>query len=309
MLLLFSFLLVGVALGWWRLLPKRILDQAGRGMTIGVMLLLLTMGLRIGVDKKTLSQLGIYGLQALGFATLTILASIGTVMLLEKLLVRNPILPQSQDALGVGTDNAHPYRMTGIILGAFAAGIIIGINLFPKEGIDYLPKLTDCALDFTFVMVGIDLGLNREVWKHLFKMGWQVFLAPIGVALGSILAGMLVGAFFGWSLREGGAVGAGFGWYSLSGVMISDLHSVPLGIIAFLSNVFREILSILLAPFLARRVSVLALVSPGGATTMDSTLPLLVAVGPKGIGIVAFVSGFSLTTLVPILVPLLLGKF
>lgn len=317
MQILFTCLLAGVVVGWWRLLPKSILDQAGRGMMLGVMLLLLTMGLKIGVDRNTLSQLGVYGIQALLFAFFTIVGSVGTVLILEKFLVRKPFVSQNQDSLGLDTntntntnanakDNIHPYRMTGIIIGAFAVGTLMGITLFPKEGIGYLPTLTDLALDFTLVMVGIDLGMNREVWKHMFRLGWQVFLAPIGVAVGSVLAAMLVGVLFGWSPREAGAVGAGFGWYSLSSVLISDLHSVSLGTIAFLSNVFREVLSILMAPFLAKKVSALALVAPGGATTMDSTLPLLVAVGPKGIGIVAFISGFSLTTLVPILVPLLL---
>lgn len=310
MQILFTCLLTGVAVGWWRLLPKRILDQAGHGMMVGVMLLLLTMGLKIGVDRNTLSQLGAYGLQALGFAVFSILGSVGTVLLLEKILVRKPFLSQYQDLeLDASTntnDYAHPYRMTVIILGAFAVGSLIGVTLFPQEGIVYLPTLTDLALDFTLVMVGIDLGMNREVWKHMLKVGWQVFLAPIGVAVGSVLAAMLVGVLFGWSPCEGGAVGAGFGWYSLSSVIISDLHSVSLGTVAFLSNIFREVISILVAPFLAKKVSALALVAPGGATTMDSTLPLLVAVGPKGVGIVAFISGFSLSTLVPILVPLLL---
>lgn len=308
MLILFACLLAGVAVGWWRLLPKRIMGQAGRGMMMGVLFLLLTMGLRIGVDRDTLSQLGAYGLQAFGFATFTILGSIGTVLLLEKLLVRKPLLPENEDTVKIDT-NAHPYRMTGMIIGAFAVGTLLGVTLFPKEEIEYLPTLTNLALDFTLVMVGIDLGLNHEIWKHMFKMGWQVFIAPMGVVIGSVLAAMLVGVFFGWSPREGGAVGAGFGWYSLSSVLISDLHSVSLGTIAFLSNIFREVLSILIAPFLAKKVGALALVAPGGATTMDSTLPLLVAVGPKGIGIVAFISGFSLTTLVPILVPALLGTF
>lgn len=309
MLILFACLLAGVAVGWWGFLPKRMVDQAGRGMMMGVMLLLLTMGLKIGVDRDTLSQLGVYGLQAFGFAIFTILGSIGTVLLLEKLFVRKPLLPENEDAVKIVDTNAHPYRMTGMIIGAFAVGTLLGVTLFPKEGIASLPTLTNLALDFTLVMVGIDLGLNREVWKHMFKMGWQVFIAPVGVALGSVLAAMLVGVFFGWSPREGGAVGAGFGWYSLSSVLISDLHSVSLGTVAFLSNVFREVLSILIVPFLAKKVGTLALVAPGGATTMDSTLPLLVAVGPKGIGIVAFISGFSLTTLVPILVPALLGSF
>lgn len=308
MWVLFACLLFGAAVGWFRVLPKSILNRAGRGMMIGVLILLLTMGLRIGVDKEILAQLGNFGLQAFIFAMAAILGSVGAVILLEKLFVKKDQLLPEQDTVEVtASENAHPYRMTGAIIGAFVLGIFWGIMLFPELWNGYLPMITDLALDFTLVMVGIDIGLNREIWRHMVNVGWKVFLAPVGVVVGSILAAMLVGLCLGWDLREGGAVGAGFGWYSLSGVLISDLHSVSLGTIAFLSNIFREVLSILLAPFLAKKVGPLALVAPSGATAMDSTLPLLVAVGPKGISIVGIISGFSLSLLVPILVPLVLG--
>ncbi|HHY25440.1 MAG TPA: lysine exporter LysO family protein [Desulfitobacterium dehalogenans] len=308
MWILFVCLIAGAFVGWFRLLPRVILNQAGRGMMIGVLILLLTMGLRIGVDQNTLSQLGSFGLQAFLFAVAAIIGSVVAVWLLERVFIgKSPMLPQ-QDKMEVNsTEAAHPYQMTCAIIGAFIAGIFGGILLFPQAWTAYLPTITTLALDFTLVMVGIDLGLNRDIWRHMLKVGWQVFLAPVGVVLGSIVAAMVVGLCFGWELREGGAVGAGFGWYSLSGVLISDLHSVSLGTIAFLSNIFREVLAIIFVPFLAKRVGPLALVAPSGATAMDSTLPLLVAVGPKGIGIVAIISGFSLSLLVPVLVPLVLG--
>lgn len=308
MWILFACLIVGAVVGWFRVLPRAILDQAGRGMMLGVLLLLLTMGLRIGVDQNTLSQLGSFGLQAFIFAVAAIFGSVVAVLLLEKVFMRKSRILPVQESMEVGaTEAAHPYRMTCAIIGAFILGIILGIDVFPERWTEYLPTVTSLALDFTLVMVGIDLGLNRDIWKHMLNVGWQVFLAPVGVVLGSIVAAMVVGLCFGWNLREGGAVGAGFGWYSLSGVLISDLHSVSLGTIAFLSNIFREVLAIIFAPFLAKRVGPLALVAPSGATAMDSTLPLLVAVGPKGVGIVAIISGLSLSLLVPFLVPLVLG--
>ena len=45
-------------------------------------------------------------------------------------------------------------------------------------------------------------------------------------------------------------MGAGLGWYSLSGALLTRLHSPELGALAFLSNVLREILAILLMPLL-----------------------------------------------------------
>lgn len=311
---IFLCLLAGFLIGWWHLLPHKVLALGGRGMTLGVFFLLLTMGLKIGVDRLILSQLGVFGLQAFFYAFSSIFGSLIVVYVLEKLLVGKPIqkagIEQSNPGMIEPAESglAHPYRMTLLILGALLLGILLGFTIFPPSAQDKIPVATSIALNFTLFTVGIELGLNREVWSQILHMGWQVLLAPIGVVLGSVSAGILVGALFGHTWREGAAVGAGFGWYSLSGVLISNLHSVSLGTTAFFSNIFREIFSILLAPFLAQRVSPLLLVAPGGATTMDSTLPLLVTVGPKGTGMIAFVSGFALTALVPFLVPLLLGN-
>lgn len=299
-------LIVGVGLGWKRWLPQRILVWSGRAITFGVFFLLLTMGIKIEVDPETLSKLAGYGLQSLIFALLTVTVSLGLVWALERWLVP-PTHMMIELEMGI-EKNAHPYRMTLIIFVAFSLGIVIGMIFFPETGKPYLSTLSNGALYVLLLAVGLDLGNNRKIWKQIMHLGWYVFLAPAGVAVGSIIAGMLTGKLMGWTFMEGGAVGAGFGWYSLSGVLISELHSTSLGTIAFLSNVIRELLSILLVPLLARKVGPLTLVAPGGATTMDSTLTLISAIGPPGISVIAFVNGICLTALVPILVPLFLGK-
>lgn len=298
---------LGIFLGWKRLLPPKILANSGRMITISIMLLLIIMGVKIGLDKQTLSNLGAYGLQALLFAATTIALSVGTVALLEKLFTKNLKVPFVKE-IEVKTDpQPHPYRMTFIIVGGFFCGVLIGFAVIPSGVSEFLPILTNWALYFTIFAVGIDLGQNQEMWKQFISIGRFVFLAPLGIALGSVLAGMITGKLLGWSFWEGGAVGAGFGWYSLSGVMISEIHSVGLGTIAFLSNVLREILAIIMIPFLAGRIGKLALIAPGGATTMDTTLPIIASVGPPGIALIAFVNGIVLSSVVPILVPFLLS--
>lgn len=308
MAILLGCMVLGVIFGWNRLLPKKILDVSGKMITFSIIFLLITMGLRIGLDKQTLGNLGKYGLQAFCFALMTILFSLGAVALLEKGLAKN-LRPSAGNEIQVETAaQPHPYRMTAIILGAFFCGVLLGIFVVPSSVNAVLPILTNWALNLTLFAVGLDLGLNKQMWKQMMTIGFFIFLTPLGVALGSVLAGMLTGKVLGWTFWEGGAVGAGFGWYSLSGVMISELHSVALGTIAFLSNVMREIMTIMVTPFLARKVGKFTLVAPGGATTMDTTLPIITACGPPGIAIIAFINGVILSSLVPILVPVLLGR-
>ena len=79
-----------------------------------------------------------------------------------------------------------------------------------------------------------------------------------------------------------------------------------LGVIALLSNIFREVLTILLVPLLARFFGKLAPIASGGATCMDTTLPVIHRhLGPR-YAVLAAISGIVLTMLVPVLVPLLL---
>jgi uncharacterized membrane protein YbjE (DUF340 family) len=107
--------------------------------------------------------------------------------------------------------------------------------------------------------------------------------------------------------KEAMAVGAGFGWYSLSAVLITKIHSVELGSVAFLTNVFRELLTIISLPFVVKYIGKIPSIGPGGATTMDVTLPLIKKVAGEEIAVPAFISGVVLSSLVPILVPFILN--
>jgi hypothetical protein len=85
-------IVIGFVFGWKRLLPSKIIAKSGKIITISIVFLLITMGLRIGMDKQTLSNLGKYGLQALFFAILTIAFSIGGVALIEKVFAKNLVI-------------------------------------------------------------------------------------------------------------------------------------------------------------------------------------------------------------------------
>lgn len=87
MWIIFLCLFAGFLMGWLRLLPQRILVFTGQGMTVGVVFLLFTMGLRLGVDHSILSQLGRFGLQALLYSSLSVLMSLVGVYVLESIVL------------------------------------------------------------------------------------------------------------------------------------------------------------------------------------------------------------------------------
>lgn len=66
------------------------------------------------------------------------------------------------------------------------------------------------------------------------------------------------------------------GWYSLAGVLLTDLSSAQAGSVAFLANLMREIVSFALIPPIAKHLNHFTAIAPAGATSEDTTLPMLI---------------------------------
>lgn len=196
--------------------------------------------------------------------------------------------------------------MTVRILGSLALGIFVGLLFLSPENLTHVALISDWALALLLFTVGYDLGRDQELGKKIKELPKTALAVPFLIALGSIAGTMLVGSLFRLASGESAAIGAGFGWYSLSAVIISQTYDVALGALALLTNIFREILAIILIPFIARRFGFLPAVGPGGATTMDVTLPIIAKNCDAQTTLIAFYSGTVLTALVPIVVPLII---
>jgi uncharacterized membrane protein YbjE (DUF340 family) len=180
----------------------------------------------------------------------------------------------------------------------------LGIPGFLSENLDLI---SSAALNILLFTIGLDLGRNKEIWVKIKGFGYRIILLPIGIAIGSILGAAVICLIINYPLNYGTAVGAGFGWYSLSGVILKDLVNVELGTIAFLANIFRELMALITIPFIALHLGGITAVAPGGATSMDTTLPLISKTAGVDVAVLAFISGAVLSGLVPILVPLLVN--
>lgn len=148
--------------------------------------------------------------------------------------------------------------------------------------------------------VGISIGNNPHILLSFRRLSPKFFLLPVCTILGT-LAGCYVSSFFfeRHSSVDCMAVGAGFGYYSLSSIIITEYKNAELGTIALLSNIMREIIALLAAPFLVRFFGKLAPISVGGATTMDTTLPIITRCSGQEYVIVSIFHGCTLDFLVP----------
>ncbi len=196
--------------------------------------------------------------------------------------------------------------MTTKILLSVGVGILGGILYRNNMVIENLNSLIDLGLCMLLFFVGMDIGKNKEILNDLKKTGLKICLLPLSIVAGTLAGGVIASFFTDLSLIESSAVSAGLGWYSLSAIELSK-HSAELGSIAFLSNVFREVLAIILIPFIGRYIGHHETIAAAGATSMDTLLPIITKSTNSSVAVISFFTGVVLSSLVPILVPLIMG--
>lgn len=306
--LIILFLFSGIVLGFFLDEENCFVKFADLITKGGLVILLLSMGTNLGSNQQIVLNLGEIGFQAFLFAVFSIIFSVIAVVIFVKALSLNNLLLAASPKTEVEIEDQNgDNTMTILIFASVIVGILIGYFLLNGGQKVWIEYITNYSLGVLLFGVGIDIGASREIIKDIKLLGWKLFVIPILIGIGSLVGSILIGFIFGFATKESAAVGAGFGWYSLSGVLISKLHSAELGSLAFLTNVFRELLTVMVLPLVAKYFGSLASIAPGGATTMDVTLPIVKECGGEAVVIPAFVSGVILSTAVPILVPFFLS--
>lgn len=196
--------------------------------------------------------------------------------------------------------------MTKWIVGAVLGGILAGYFLVPEALAAYCGAVITVGLCLILFLVGVDMGKQGNVWQDIKAAGLKVLLIPVAVAVGTVGFAAAASLFLPLSARETMAASAGFGWYSLAPMLLSP-YSATLSAVAFLSNVMREVGSILLIPVVARRLGFIECVGLPGAAAMDTVLPVVVSSTHERVTIYSFVSGVILSFAVPVVVPLIMN--
>lgn len=161
-----------------------------------------------------------------------------------------------------------------IILFFFIVGTTIGSTCGLPEDIpwDKVCTITLCAL---MACVGFRLGNSQDIKNMIREMNPALLMLPPVSILGALAGCAAASLFTPFTLTENMAVGAGMGYYSLSAIMIGGIKGTELGTVALLANIMRELTAILLAPALMKCFGAPSAIAVGGATTADTTFPVI----------------------------------
>ena len=197
-----------------------------------------------------------------------------------------------------------------IVVAFFAAGCLLGWFLNNLEiTIDGDPSRY--VLYLLMFQVGLSIGSDKNILQILKSVRPKLLLVPVATIVGTLSFSALASFFISkWSLFDCLAIGSGFAYYSLSSILITELKTASLGIqlatelgtIALMTNIMREIMALLGAPMFVRFFGRLAPIFSGGATTMDTTLPIITRYSGIDMVFIAILPGILVVLSVPFLV-------
>lgn len=158
------------------------------------------------------------------------------------------------------------------------------------------------VLNLLMISVGISIGQQAGILQKIRQYHFKALIIPLGVTVGSLGAGLAGALLLGYPLAEGAAIASCMGWYSLGGATIGALSGGLYGSVAFLSNLLREILSFFGIPLLARFLNPAACIAAAGATSEDTTLPMMMKCTDEESVVLSVLNGAICSVLVPVLI-------
>ena len=288
-------------------------------LSVSVFVLVFTMGLRMGADRKVTSRLGTIGIQAVLVTVLVIAGSMLGVLLARRLLHidRHALPADSQrhrnEPGGTPATDSAAIRSSLSIFAMVVGGMLCGWLFVPRlfADLDCFQSVSGgcqtVALCVLLALVGFNLGLEGRLRAMLRGAGPCVLLAPVFSALGALLGGAVYSLLSPVTLREGLAISAGFGWYSMAPTVITAAGHDVAGAISFLHNILREACGIILLPLAAAKIGYIEAAAMPGTAAMDVCLPIVERTCNPETVPYSFALGISSGLFSALLVPLIIG--
>lgn len=289
----------------------------GRIVTWLIWLLLFLLGIEVGSNEMIVRSLPTLGVEALLLSSAATLGCCVLAWMLWRVSKNNTVQENAKNETSADKEG-NPAEKEGlqgsslirglkvmkgslIVVGYFVIGLLGGIEkMVPSWLLD--GDVSFVALCGLLLFVGLGIGLNPEMKKEVRSLSPRMALLPVVTIIGSWLGALLIWTVLHRTLSDCMAINSGFAYYSLSSIFITEYRGAELGTIALLANIIREMLTLLGAPLMARWFGLLAPISAGGATTMDTTLPILSqTVGQRYIALSIY-HGFVVDFTVPFLV-------
>lgn len=197
-----------------------------------------------------------------------------------------------------------------IVLAIFGIGCLAGAGFQPEAN---MHNWSLCILYALMLQVGIGIGSNRGLQQELKKLSPKMLLVPAATITGTLAFSATASLLLSqWSVFDCMAVGSGFAYYSLSSILITQFKepsiglqlATELGTIALLSNIIREMMSLVGAPLIRKYFGQLAPISAAGVNSMDVLLPSITRCSGKEVMPIAIFHGILIDLSVPFFVNL-----
>lgn len=197
-----------------------------------------------------------------------------------------------------------------VVVSFFALGCLLG---WSGNLPDVILKndMTIYVLYLLMFQVGLSIGSDKRLKEILKSIRPKFLLVPLATIVGTLVFSAPVSLLLSkWSVFDCLAVGSGFAYYSLSSILIIELKEPSIGIqmatelgtIALIANIIREIITLFGAPLLVKYFGRLAPICAGGATTMDTTLPIITRYSGRDLVFVSIFHGILVDFTVPFFV-------
>ncbi len=149
--------------------------------------------------------------------------------------------------------------------------------------------------------VGVQIGSGKNMFTAVKRFGFRIALVPVATTVGTFAGAALASLLLpGRSLSDCLSIGAGFAYYSLSSILISEFRGAELGTVALLANIMREFIVLVFTPWMVKYFGKLSPICAGGATTMDTTLPMITRYSGSDYVVVALFHGMVIDFSVPL---------
>ncbi len=297
---------------------------ASRVQTTAIVILLYTMGTRMGANPEVTGNLRSIGLISAGMTLIIMLFSAGFASVARRCIGldrkarmketvaedREMISPSPDEEVSSGGQK----KMAVIIILSVTLGMLSGYFLVPKVFSANLvvfnnlaSALVNLGLFLLLFIIGYNMGREGTVLANVRKVGPRILIFPFFVIAGAAFAAVICCFMLEITMQEALAISAGFGWYSLAPNIILEAGLAKCGAISFMHCIMREYFSLLLVPIVAKKVGYMEAIGLCGATAMGVCLPIVERSTRSDVAVYSFICGLVHTASVPILLPLIVG--
>lgn len=300
---------------------------SGHVQTGAIMVLIFTMGVRMGSNEEVIENLSSIGLISAALAVIVMIASAISAFIVRKCIGMdrfarmkdekispNPAEAGMADANADAGQSASQRIIAALILISVVTGLLSGYFLGSEADPDtassvigYAGIIVNFGLSVLLFLTGVNIGVDGTVVESFKKVGFKILLFPVAAIFAALLAAAAFALLAGQSLRETLAESAGFGWYTIASAIIMDKGLVSCAAVAFMHNLLREYFTLLSVPVLAKKIGYMETISLAGGTAMGVCLPVIAKSTRSDVTVYSFLSGLIHAASVPVLIPLLLG--